>query len=365
VLFITRKWPPAVGGMETYSAELAAALAPRLQLEVAALPGRPDGQPPGAVALLGFGLRQGWRVLTRGGALDAVHGGDMAIWPLVALSRLGGRPAPLLSAHGTDVGFAFRPGFRPALYRAYMRLGARLAGRPRVIANSEATARHARALGFGRIAVVPLGCRVAEAPPAQATAHGLAPGRFVLFAGRLVRRKGLGWFVREVLPGLPGGLELAVAGTVWDRSEAEALAAPGVRWLGPLAPEALHGLMAEALCVVVPNVAAGRGHFEGFGLVAAEAAAAGGRVLAARIDGFTDSVIDGVTGTLLPPGDAPAWRAAIDALAAEAPEVRRAAAQSARAAARREFSWERVAADTAALYRPGPDSDVSEGPRSR
>ena len=46
VMFITRKWPPAVGGMETWSVRLAEELARIGPVEVVALPGRADRRPP-------------------------------------------------------------------------------------------------------------------------------------------------------------------------------------------------------------------------------------------------------------------------------------------------------------------------------
>ena len=47
VLFITRKWPPAVGGMETYSHRLSGELAKHVPVQTVALPGAPSGLPPG------------------------------------------------------------------------------------------------------------------------------------------------------------------------------------------------------------------------------------------------------------------------------------------------------------------------------
>lgn len=340
--------------METYSAELAGVFetlfAADIRLQLATLPGRGDGRPPAAPALLWFGVRAAVRVLA-GPRRDVVHGGDMALWPLAALARVRGA-AVVLSAHGTDVGFARRRGIASVLYRGYLRLGAWLCRGGTVIANSRATAGHLAALGFAEAPVVALACRPVE-PPVEAPVEPLAAseGRYLLFAGRLVRRKGLAWFVREVLPGLPEGLRLAVAGTVWEAEEAAALDHPRVVWLGAVAQPRLHGLMADALAVVVPNIATEPGHFEGFGLVAAEAATSGAVLLAARIDGFTDSVIDGKTGRLLPPGDAAAWAEAIREVAGWSAATRAAATTRARETARTCFSWERVARETLALYR--------------
>jgi glycosyltransferase involved in cell wall biosynthesis len=346
VLFLTRKWPPAIGGMETYSAELARELTHQTDLTVHALPGRPDGAAPGAVAILDYGVTTAWRALT-GRRHDVIHGADMAVWPLVLLARLRSpRAAVILSAHGTDVSFAQRDGFAAWLYRAYLRVGAASLQRAAVLANSQATAARARGLGFRRVQVIALGTRnlATGAPPE-------VPGSFVLFAGRLTRRKGCAWFVREVLPLLPPQITLKVAGTVWDEDERAALAADRVTYLGALDQAQLGALMAQALCVVAPNIPAGRGHFEGFGLVAVEAAMAGGVLVASRMDGFTDSVIEGETGFLAAPQSAPDWAARIAEVAGWSGLVRQAFVDRARSRARVHFSWERVARDTLAAYR--------------
>jgi glycosyltransferase involved in cell wall biosynthesis len=102
---------------------------------------------------------------------------------------------------------------------------------------------------------------------------------------------------------------------------------------------------------VVPNIDVPSRRFEGFGLVAAEAAASGGVVLAADQGGLRDAVIDGITGFLLPPGDAAAWAAAITALRDWPAEGRAAFLGAATASARHAFGWERVARETLAAYR--------------
>jgi glycosyltransferase involved in cell wall biosynthesis len=358
VLFLTRKWPPAVGGMETYSAELTRELAPETDLTVHALPGRPDGGAPGAAGILSYTARAAWRILT-GRRHQVIHGADMAIWPLVLLARLRSpRASVILSAHGTDVSFAERSGIAPGFYRNYMRLGAVLLRCAVVLANSRATAERARGLGFGNVEVIALGTRklAADGPPE-------VPGRFVLFAGRLTRRKGCAWFIREVLPLLPPDITMRVAGTVWDSDERAALMADGVTYLGALDQVRLGAQMAEALCVVAPNIPAGRGHFEGFGLIAVEAAMAGGVVIASRMDGFLDSVLDGETGFLVTPRSAPDWAARITELVGWSGEGRRNFVSRSQARARRHFTWERVARDTLVAYRAACMRNADHGER--
>ena len=57
---------------------------------------------------------------------------------------------------------------------------------------------------------------------------------------------------------------------------------------------------------------------EGYGVVAREAMAYGRPVVATAVGGLVDAVQDGVTGVLVPPGDAAALREAIERLLADA-----------------------------------------------
>lgn len=330
--------------METYSAEMVRELrALGHEVDLLHLPGKPNGDAPGPFRLIAFGLKTTLRLIFRRCGWDVVHGGDMAVWPLVWLAARRSGARPFLTAHGTDVSFATGGQALRRAYRAYLALGRRWMPRLTVISNSQATTERLGALGFVGARSIPLGCRVSVEPrPEQ-------PG-VLLFAGRLVTRKGLSWFVREVLPHLPEGLRLSVAGTKWDASETSALEDPRVEFLGPLPQAELWARMGSALAVVIPNRHSGSHQFEGFGLIAAEAATAGGLVLASDLDGYRDSVIDGQTGQLLPPEDAPAWIGALNGLAEQMPEKRAERRRMVQAKAAEYYAWSRVAEETERLY---------------
>ena len=346
VLFITRKWPPAVGGMETYSVRLTAELASHIATETIALPGKADGLPPGPASLIGFALRAARAFLSRQEPPAVLHIGDLASWPLGMLRFLRApRAAVVLSAHGTDVSYHRRKGWKGRLYGAYLRLGAMMNRDAAVIANSAATASAAAETGWRGASVVPLATDLTapEGPPRQHDGH-------LLFAGRLVERKGCLWFVRNVLPRLPGGIRLKVAGPVWDKAEEAVLADPRVDYLGALDKDALVDAYRNALCVIVPNIEPPSGEFEGFGLVAVEAAAVGGLVLASATGGLVEAVEDGVTGFSLPPGDAEAWEAKIGEVAGWDGEARERFLGGAMARSREAYSWPRVARDVLKIY---------------
>lgn len=344
ILFVTRKWAPAMGGIETYSMKLTEQLARTHRVDVVALPGRANGLPPRMSALLLFPFTILYHYLKRRRRPDVLHLGDMAIWPFGLLASFRRGTQVVLSAHGTDVSYPRRGGWRGKLYGAYLRAGAALLQRAQVIANSQATAEALQENGWGDAAIVPLATDM-RSVQSDGTHDGT-----ILFAGRLVKRKGLGWFINEVLPSLPEGLILRVAGTVWDPGEGAALNAPRVQHLGNLTPETLREGYARALCVIIPNIPVANGEFEGFGLVAAEAAAAGALVLAADHSGLKEAVIDGETGFLLPPADADAWRRKILEICHWSIAERSRHIERSTRRALDHYSWERVAADTVSAY---------------
>jgi glycosyltransferase involved in cell wall biosynthesis len=88
---------------------------------------------------------------------------------------------------------------------------------------------------------------------------------------------------------------------------------------------------------------------EGLGVAVLEAMAAGKPVVASRVGGLSDVVIDGRTGLLVPPADAEALSEAIAALIAE-PSRARAMGLAAAARAREHFALELMAARNEEYY---------------
>jgi glycosyltransferase involved in cell wall biosynthesis len=233
---------------------------------------------------------------------------------------------------------------RGRFYQRYLRTGATLLRSAKIIANSEATAEACRQAGFDRVEIVAL------ASDFRAPASLPKPGSHLLFAGRLIRQKGLSWFVENVLPILPKDIELDVAGTLWSKDEATSLSDKRVHYLGVLDQKELAAAFANALCVIVPNIELANGEFEGFGLVAVEATASGGVVVAADTGGLRSAVKAGATGFLVEPGDAAAWAAKIMEIRHWNQAQRHAFLAASIAEAQAHFSWERVARETEAVY---------------
>ncbi|MCW2541604.1 MAG: Phosphatidylinositol alpha,6-mannosyltransferase [Frankiales bacterium] len=319
-VFLTRKFPPSVGGMETLASGVWRSMGTA----------RPDsvliahsGTNKALIWWVPLAIARLLAVLVRRRA-EVVLTGDALMYalaaPLLRLFRI--RHATMIM--GLDVTY------ENAVYRAIVHPALRRA--EQVISISEATAERARQFGVpaDRITVLRLGVK---APPtstgenliARTKLHdmvGLPETELLLLTlGRLVPRKGAAWFVEFVLPRLPGNAHYVLAG---DGSEAKRIAevarSAGVRdrvhLLGRVDDDQREIVMRGADIFIQPNVAV-PGDMEGFGLVTIEAAMRHTLVVAADLEGIKDAVVDGETGLLLPSGGAEHWVARLTTLLAD------------------------------------------------
>ena len=154
----------------------------------------------------------------------------------------------------------------------------------------------------------------------------------VLFVGRLSPEKGIAELV-----GAAQGLNLVVAGDGPLRH-----LVPNA--LGFVPPAEAQRLLARAAVVVLPS------HREGLPMVLLEAMAHGRAVVATPVGGIPSLVEDGVTGLLVPTGDARLLREAITKLLGN-PALRRKLGRAARAKVEEVAGWERVTEATLDAYR--------------
>jgi glycosyltransferase involved in cell wall biosynthesis len=165
----------------------------------------------------------------------------------------------------------------------------------------------------------------------------------VVYFGKLIREKGV-----QLLLEAMGGLDarLVVVGFGSERAELEALAPPKTLFTGPLEHRHLTKLLALAEACVVPSVFP-----EAFGMVAAEAAAAGCPPLVARHSGLAE-VAAGLEAeypaelrhlAAFRTGDVGDLRAKLAELLALSRASRKAISTSARRAVVERWSWASVA----------------------
>jgi D-inositol-3-phosphate glycosyltransferase len=205
-----------------------------------------------------------------------------------------------------------------------------------------------------RISVVPCGVDTMHFTPGPQRRPGTDVPFRIVVAGRLVERKGVDDAIRAVA--LVPNAELVIAGGPSARHldgdpEYHRLrnvaqtngVAHRVRFLGRVDHAEMPELLRSAdVVVTVP-------WYEPFGIVPLEAMACARPVIAAAVGGLADTVVDGVTGILVPPRDPQALARALRELAAD--DIRREGyglAGRHRVLAR--YTWARVAVETDRAY---------------
>jgi len=143
--------------------------------------------------------------------------------------------------------------------------------------------------------------------------YGISGQPVIGVVGRIIPEKGQGLLLEAfsiVAKTLPTAT-LLVIGEDYQRNElmlrAEVLGlSDRIILTGRLPLEAVYALYGIMDVVAVPS------HYEGFGLTAVEAMAAGRPVVASRVGGLAEIIEDGVTGVLVKPGDVRALATAIN-----------------------------------------------------
>lgn len=303
------------------------------------------------------------RLVTKGMSLamhhdfEAVHAGrvlpeGLCGWLIARATR---RPL-VIYAHGEEItNWRRAPRRLRAMSFAYRHAD-------RVIANSGFTREELLKLGVAseRIEIIHPGVDLERFRPGCAVRDlresiGITDAqKLVLSVGRLTRRKGFDHIIRSIPRLLDAGIDVhhAIIGIGEDQQylleEARnAGVTDRVHLLGHIEAEDLPRWYCAADVFAMPNREVGS-DTEGFGMVFVEAAACGTPSIAGQAGGTGSAVLDGKTGLRVDGADLNAVAAALERMLGK----ERLAAQLGPFAlerARTEFSWEQVAAKTAAL----------------
>ena len=182
----------------------------------------------------------------------------------------------------------------------------------------------------------------------------------IIYSGRLAHEKGVGILI-DAMPGVlahVSATRLIIAGRGPRDASLRARVSElkldaEISFAGFLPEHELRPLVATADCAVIPSL------YEPFGIVALEAGALSTPVVASREGGLTEIITDGVTGVLVPPGEATSLAAAIVRVLSD-----RDYAQQLGRAARNDvtirYNWPVLAAHTVDVYR---HANASSQPR--
>lgn len=249
--------------------------------------------------------------------ITVIYVQDGLLAPLGCFLKILGKPV-VITIHGLDITYG---------NRLYQSLIPRCVGRlDRVICVSSATRGECvkRGIAQEKVAVIQngvsdsfyMGLGVEERLELRGTLStelgiNLNKKRILLSAGRLVERKGIHWFVRDVMPAIVAGrgdcVYLIVGEGVYRDKIRKLIHETGLEehvfTLGHVSDEMLDKLYNVADVFVMPNISV-EGDIEGFGLVALEAASCELPVVASRLEGIEEAIEDRESGFLVEPSDA-------------------------------------------------------------
>ena len=345
ILFLARRYPPCVGGIETCCYQLYTRLSPQTSMRLVALRRQ---------SLLHLAWFLPWCLWVSFWALalrrvDTVYFSDGVVSALAPLLRPFSRARFVVTVYGLELTY------RNAVARRLMLWGVGACDRVAVISQ------HTRALALQagvpeeKLALIYVGVaplmlaeeRCQELRERFAREHGVQLGRerVLLNYGRLVPRKGIAAFLEKGLPLLEPDLKLLIGGRGPEleqlRQVRQALGLEArVLILGPLADETVALLRQSADLFLMPNVLT-PGDVEGFGMTHLESMYAGLPVVAFAVDALVESARCG--GYLIPAGQYQAFADQIHAYYALTAEQRQAKGEEARAYVRAEYSWARTA----------------------
>ncbi len=350
VLVVTPDFPPEIGGIQTLTSRLASSFTRY----------RPSVLAPGMANADDFDGAQPYPVL-RAGRGDRGHRLRIAALNGFAFAEaLRRKPDVLLAMHVISGPSAIAAGKllrRPVVLYAHgqeltvrPRLTRRVIRRPTaVIAVSDHTRRTAERLGAAadRVRVIHPGI---DEPVVQPQSRADVPPAVVVVARLEERYKGHDVLLRAmgVVRTRVPDTRLHVVGDGSLRGELERLAAHA----GVADITTFHGVVSDAerdellrnsAVFAMPSRLDDRGSGEGFGIVYVEAAAHGLPVVAGRVGGAVDAVVDGETGLLVDPEDDAAVADAIASLLLDRERALRIGNAGWRRA--RTLSWARTADD--------------------
>ena len=340
ILFISRAYPPVVGGIENQNFELGSWLSKIAQVKIIANKRGKFFLPffiPYSIIRALFLLPKYDGILLGDGVMSLVG------WKLKFLTK---KPV-ICVVHGLDITY------KNWLFQTFW-VGLFLKKMDRLIAVGNETIRAGvkRGIPEEKFAFIPNGVDIEKCRGnfgrddlQKILKDNLGNKKVILTSGRLIKRKGVAWFIREVMPKLPVNFiyVIAGAGSDWDnisKAIAEKGLADRIEMLGYVSDETRNVLFNTCDVFVQPNIKI-PGDMEGFGISVIEAGACGLPVLASRLEGLQDAIKDGQNGYLLPSGDCNVWAEKVEEILRD-DEERKAFGQKVGNFVKENYSWGKI-----------------------
>lgn len=317
ILFISRAYPPIVGGIENQNYELGKWLSEIAETKILANKKGKKFLPfflPYASAMAVLEMHK----------YDALVLGDGVLGITGWISKLfHPQKAVVCVVHGLDLTF-------PSSFYQKVWVDFFLKKMDKFIAVGNETIKvgEEKGLGAEKFVFIPNGVdtekHLSESTRAdleKIIGQSVENKKVLMTSGRLAKRKGVAWFIRNVLPKLDENFIYVVAGDGPDKENIQQAISDGnlskrVVMLGYISDEARNTLWATADLFIQPNIKVA-GDMEGFGISVIEAGASRLPVLASNMEGLKDAIKDGKNGFLVESENAGAYALKINELFAQ------------------------------------------------
>ena len=313
ILYITRKFPPSIGGMQTQSYGFYNALKEKKQqVELIAWGHSQLFLPLFIVKVI---LQVSFYMFIREKLYDCICLGDALLSPLGILFKKT-MPVPVVSiVHGLDITFDF------FLYQKIITISIKKLDLIICVSRHTRDECLIRGVPESKIRVVPNGVRLKENFSALSKEVFLEilkkkgvfiseNARVILTVGRLVKRKGIAEFIENVFIQLKEenlNIIYLIVGTGKEKKRIfqtidKYQIKDRVFLLGKVNNKLLHYIYEFSEVFVMPNIRI-KNTPEGFGIVALEASVNQVPVVAFDVNGISDAIKDGENGILIEEGD--------------------------------------------------------------
>ena len=297
ILFISRAYPPIIGGIEKQNYDLSQGLSRVSEVVVIA---NTKGK-TNLLFFLPFALLKALFFIPR---VDIILLGDGVLGILGYLIKFFTKKPVVCVLHGLDITY------RSRLYQLLW-IKIFLKKMDRLIAVGNETIRQGvkRGIPEAKFTYVPNGVFIPEQLPLYSRKDleklmgRKPPGKILLTIGRLVKRKGISWFIESVMPNISPDIIYIIAGDGPQREEIVHTINNNnlqerIFCIGAITDSVKEILYCTADLFVQPNIRV-EGDMEGFGLVVLEAASYGLPVIASDLEGLQDAIKDGENGILV------------------------------------------------------------------
>lgn len=305
ILYITRSFPPAVGGMEKLSYEISENLSKVTNIKVIANKRGKMFLPVFFLVALVQGVLESRKV-------DIVLIGDPVLSKIGWLIKKFAKIPVIIQVHGLDICYQF------SLYQRYLRLFFSSADLHICISRFVEQLVREKYPSAKTIVINPGTEMNVLYGNAISIEKSFSGKKTLLTVGRLVKRKGIAWFVENVMPILPNDINYVIAGDGPEKAKIREIVSrknleSRVTLLDSIDDTQKKALYRAAQIFIMPNIRE-KNDPEGFGLVALEASLHGLPIVAANIEGIKDAVTDGENGFLVDSGNAEAFQKKIISL---------------------------------------------------